>query len=84
MMTRKTKTGLSLRALGAWATLVLCGLGLALVMLELVVPRQGGTPLEDVTLFPAAFGLLAFIAIVMGGAALRWLLGRGEDYYDRG
>ena len=83
-MTRRTERDLPLRALGAWATLVLAGMGLLLVVLELAVPRKGGTPLEDTTLFPAAFGFLAFIAIVLGGAALRRLLGRGEDYYDRG
>ena len=83
-MTRKTKKDLSLRVLGAWATLALCGLGLALAALEFVILRKGGTPLEDVTLFPAAFGFLVFIAIVLGGGVLRRLLGRGEDYYDRG
>ena len=83
-MTGKTQTDLSLRILGAWATLALVGLGLVLVALEFAVARKGGTPVEDVTLFPAAFGLLVFIAIVLGGALLRRLLGRGEDYYDRG
>ena len=83
-MIRQTETEISLRVWGAWATLVLFGLGAALVALEFVAAREGGTPPEEIVLFPAVFGFLAFIAIVLGAVVLRWLLERGEDYYDRG
>ena len=83
-MIRQSETAVSLRVLGAWATLVLFGLGAALAALEFVVSREGATPAEDVALFPALFGFLSFTAIVLGGAALRRLLARREDYYDRG
>ena len=79
-----TQTDVSLRVLGAWATLVLLGLGAALAGLEFVVSRKGGTPAEEFVLFPAVFGFLAFIAIVLAGAVLRRLMARREDYYDRG
>ena len=83
-MIRQTETEISLRVFGAWATLVLFGLGAALAVLEFVVSRKGNTPPEEMALFPAVFGFLAFAAIVLGGAVLRWMLARGEDYYDRG
>ena len=83
-MIRQSNTELSLRVMGAWATLVLAGLGTALVLLEFAVSRKGGTPPEEIVLFPALFGFLGFIAIILGAAVLRRLLERGEDYYDRG
>ena len=81
-MNKGTETAKSLRALGAWATLVLAGLGIALAVLEFVVPREGQTPPEGLPLFPAVFGFVAFLAIVLAAAAHRRLLKRREDYYD--
>ena len=81
-MNMQTDTELSLRVFGAWATLARFGLAFVLAVLEFVVDRKGGTPLEGMPLFPALFGFLAFLAIVCGGVVLRRLLMRGEDYYD--
>ena len=81
-MSRMTKTELSMRKYGTWATLALLGLGLVLVALEFIVSRKGNTAPEDLVLFPAVFGFLAFLAIVLGGLMVRRLLMRGENYYD--
>ena len=37
--------------------------------------------MEDWPLFPAVFGFMAFLLVVLGGVILRKLIMRGEDYY---
>ena len=83
-MSRRMETEVSLRVLGAWATIVVFALAAALALLEFAIARQGGTPPEGMPLFPAVFGFLAFLAIVLCAAALRRLLMRGEGYYGDG
>ena len=80
-MIKQTDTELSLRVFGAWATLILFGLGLVLIALEFNFHRHGETSLEDMPLFPAVFGFLVFVVIVFGGVILRKLIMREEDYY---
>ena len=68
---------------GVWAALALAAAGAALVALELAIGREGRIPQEGLMLFPAVFGFLGFLVVVLAGAVARVLLGRGEGYYDR-
>ena len=70
-----------LRLMGQRITWVLVALGLVLVVLEFIVHRHGEIDLEDLPLFPAIYGFVAFVLIVFVGIGLRKLIMRGEDYY---
>lgn len=80
-MIKQTDTELSLRVFGAWATLILFGLGVVLIAAEFIFHRHGETEIENLPLFPAVFGFLVFVVIVFGGIILRKLIMRKEDYY---
>ena len=72
----------ALRRLGSRFTMGLLALALLLVVLEFILHRHGEVAAEDVPLFPALFGFLAFLFIVQIGKWLRLMIMRDEDYYD--
>jgi len=80
-MMKFTETSIRLKEMGAWMTLILFALGVVLVVLEFVVHRHGETEYENLPLFPAVYGFLAFVLVVLGGIILRKLIMRREDYY---
>ena len=77
-----SKKNHALRKLGRVATWVLIGVGVVLVALEFMLGRHGDVAAENLPLFPAIFGFIVFVGIVMGGILLRKLVMRGEEYYD--
>ena len=80
-MIKHSETQVRLREFGAWATLILIGIGVLLIIAEFIFHRHGETPMEDLPLFPAVFGFMAFLLVVLGGIILRKFIMRGEDYY---
>lgn len=76
------KTDAALQHLGRHFTRVLVLIAVILVPLEFIVHRHGEIALEDIWLFPAIYGFVAFVFIVYAGRALRLLIMRREDYYD--
>ena len=40
-------------------------------------------PLENIYFYSAAFGFIAFVAVVFLGKTLRLIIQRPEDYYDK-
>lgn len=61
------------------------GLGFVLLLLagvELFSHRYGEFGFEDMLFFPAIYGLIAFVVVVMISRLLRPLLMREETYYD--
>jgi hypothetical protein len=76
------KTDTALQRLGRHFTRVLVLIAVILVPLEFVAHRHGEIALEDIWLFPAIYGFVAFVFIVYAGRALRLLIMRREDYYD--
>ena len=77
-----SKKNHSLKKLGRIATWLLIVVGVVLVALEFMLGRHGDVDAENLPLFPAIFGFLVFVGIVMGGILLRKLVMRGEEYYD--
>lgn len=54
------------------------------VVAELIFPNDHPHfPIEKIPGFQAAFGFAAFVIVVMLGKALRVVVSREEDYYDR-
>ena len=76
------KTDAALQRLGWHFTRVLVLIAVILVPLEFVAHRHGEIALENIWLFPALYGFVAFVFIVYAGRALRLLIMRREDYYD--
>lgn len=64
-----------------YALYVICGL---LVIADLVVYRHTYLPVEEIPAFYAFYGFAALVGLVVLSKALRKLVGRDEDYYDRG
>ncbi len=67
---------------GFIAIIILLVFGAALLGADLLAHRHGEIAAEDILFFPAFFGFLAFIVFVIGGVILRFIIARGEDYYD--
>ena len=63
--------------------LALAILAVLLVAIEPLVHKHGHFKFEDWFGFHALFGFLAFTLAVFAGKAVRALLSRDEDYYDR-
>ncbi|NJO35116.1 MAG: hypothetical protein HC869_20415 [Rhodospirillales bacterium] len=63
-----------------WCLSGVCGLLLAV---DVLVPKHGPFPIEHVLGFYALFGFIACVALVLVAKALRRVLMRPEDYYDR-
>ena len=72
----------ALKRLGHNFVRVLLGIAVLLVVLEFIIHRHGEIALEDIPLFPALYGFVAFVFIVYAGRGLRLLIMRREDYYD--
>ena len=76
------ETDAALKRLGHNFVRVLLGIAVLLVVLEFIIHRHGEIALEDIPLFPALYGFVAFVFIVYAGRGLRLLIMRREDYYD--
>lgn len=59
---------------------VLCGL---LLLVEPLVHKHGDFSFEDWFGFHGLYGFVACVALVLAAKALRVVLHRPEDYYDR-
>jgi len=57
--------------------------GLALVVADLVVQRHDAVGFAEWFGFYAAYGFFACVALVLTAKAMRRVLKRPEDYYDR-
>ena len=75
-------TDAALKRLGHNFVRVLLGIAVLLVVLEFIIHRHGEIALEEIPLFPALYGFIAFVFIVYAGRGLRLLIMRREDYYD--
>jgi hypothetical protein len=63
-------------------SLWLVGISVVLGLLDFVIHRHGYSKIEEMPLFFAVFGFLAFLAVVAGGVILRVFISRSKDYYD--
>jgi hypothetical protein len=63
-----------------YALIALCAL---LAVLGFFVEAHGELAIQHFPVFYGLFGFIAFIFIVFAGKALRKLVMRDEDYYDR-
>jgi len=61
----------------------LCAVGLALVLADLVVQRHDTVGFAGWFGFYAVYGFVACVALVLTAKAMRRVLKRPEDYYDR-
>ena len=84
MTDRPTKTSTELQKLGKHFTRFLLSIAIILAILELFLHRHGAAPIEDIFMFQALFGFLAFLLIVQVGKRLRLMIMRPEDYYEGG
>ena len=71
-----------LKKLGQKALLSLGAGAVVLIILEFVLHRHGKISFEDMPLFPAIFGLVGAVVVVIAGKIPMQLLKRGEAYYD--
>jgi len=55
-----------------------------LVVADFVVNRHTDMPLEKIPAFYAIYGFIALVGVVLLAKGLRLLVGRSEDYYDKG
>lgn len=55
---------------------------LILLVAEVFVPKHGHFPWEAAFGFYAVYGFMGCVALIFIAKALRWLVGRREDYYD--
>ena len=72
----------ALERLGSHFTKFLCAVGVVLIVIEFFIHRHGEFAFEDMFLFPAIYGFLAFLFIVQIGKWLRLVIMRDQDYYD--
>ena len=72
----------ALQKLGTRFTWALVAVAVVLIILEFILHRHGEFAVEDLPLFPALYGFLAFLFIVQVGKWLRLMIMRSEDYYD--
>lgn len=63
-----------------WSVYGVCGFLLAI---DVFVPRHGPFAIERLLGFYPVFGFAAYVALVVAAEALRALVKRPEDYYDR-
>lgn len=64
----------------AYALYAVCGL---LFAADLFVVKHGPFAIEHIFGFYSIFGFVAYVALVVSAVALRYVLMRPEDYYDR-
>ena len=55
-----------------------------LVLADFVVHRHIVMPLERIPAYYAIYGFIALVSVVMLAKLLRKLVGREEDYYEKG
>ena len=60
---------------------VICAL---LVVADFLVHRHTVMPLEKLPAFYTVYGFVALVTVVLLAKLLRKLVGRGEDYYEKG
>ncbi|MDJ0781849.1 MAG: hypothetical protein QNJ22_07740 [Desulfosarcinaceae bacterium] len=53
-----------------------------LMLVELIIPKHGHFPWEAAYGFYAVYGFMGCVALIFIAKGLRWLVQRGEDYYD--
>lgn len=63
-----------------WAVYGVCAFLLAI---DIFVPKHGPFAIEHVFGFYGIYGLIACVGLVLAAKALRVILMRPEDYYDR-
>jgi hypothetical protein len=68
--------------MGSTFSKLLVVVGVILFALEFFIHRHGVNGVEEVFMFPAIYGFLAFLLIVQVGKWLRLAIMRREDYYD--
>lgn len=54
-----------------------------LILIDFTISRHAYFHLEEIIGFPALFGFVCFVLIVLVGKQLRKFIMRKEDYYDR-
>lgn len=88
MKNRKNKTlldhkvqTLTLQRFGRAFTIALVIVSLGLLVLELLGHRYAEVDIEGMFFFPAIFGFVSFVFIVLAGKLLRRVLMRDESYY---
>ena len=54
-----------------------------LIIIDFTIHRHAYFHLEEIIGFPAIFGFICFVFIVIVGKQLRKILMRKEDYYDK-
>ena len=81
LLDHKVQT-LTLQRFGRAFTIALLLTVAALLVLELTNGRYIEVDIEGMPFFPALFGFVSFVFIVMAGKFLRRVLMREESYYD--
>ena len=61
----------------------LYGVCALLILIDLLVPKHGPFPIEHYFGFYGIFGFVACVGLVLAAKAMRTILIRPEDYYDR-
>ena len=74
---------LTLERFGRAFTFVIVVGIIVLLVLEIFTHRHGEFAIEDIFFFPAIFGFVAFVFVVMFGTFLRRFIMRDEDYYTK-
>ena len=74
---------LTLERFGRAFTFVIVVGIMVLLVLEIFTHRHGEFAIEDMFFFPAIFGFVAFVFVVMFGTFLRRFIMRKEDYYTK-
>ncbi len=73
---------MALERYGKAFTFVLVIAIVVLLVIEIFTHRHGELPIEEMFFFPAIYGFLAFVFIVMMGKLLRQVIMRPENYYQ--
>jgi len=63
-------------------TRIIIIISILLVLIDFTIHRHAYFALEEIYGFPALFGFVSFVFIVLVGKWLRKILMRKEDYYD--
>ncbi|RMD63046.1 MAG: hypothetical protein D6826_05950 [Alphaproteobacteria bacterium] len=61
----------------------LVGICVVLAVADFIVERHGIFAIENVPVSYGLYGFVSFVGIVFAGKALRRVIMRDEDYYDR-
>jgi len=61
----------------------LWGIGIVLLLLDFVIHRHADAGIDALLGFYGLYGFFACVALVLAAKALRRVLKRPEDYYDR-